>query len=154
MKQKAPEQSEKLVKQMVVSFDLSTKSCFLLTPSVTLWNSSSFHVKNVSPTVLYQQSLIGEKKLTLWSKSGYVFIKRGKELKKFSNSHSFILKKIRIYFVINFYLFIYSSSDSKSSPGNAERSAATDDKYSVYGIEQTMDKCFHFVLLKTQTSVE
>ena len=67
----------------------------------------------------------------------------------FFNSHSFILQKIRIYFVIIFYLFIYSWSDSKSSPGNAERSAATDDKYSVYGIEQTMDKCFHFVLLKT-----
>ena len=67
----------------------------------------------------------------------------------FFNSHSFILQKIRIYFVIIFYLFIYSWSDSKSSPRNAERSAATDDKYSVYGIEQTMDKCFHFVLLKT-----
>ena len=134
---------------MVVSFDLSTKSCFLLTPSVTLWNSSSFHVKNVSPDCFVSIESDWGKKLSLWSKSGYVFIKRGKELKKFSNSHSFILKKIRIYFVINFYLFIYSWSDSKSSPGNAERSAATDDKYSVYGIEQTMDKCFHFVLLKT-----
>ena len=91
---------------MVVSFDLSTKSCFLLTPSVTLWNSSSFHVKNVSPDCFVSIESDWGKKLSLWSKSGYVFIKRGKELKKFSNSHSFILKKIRIYFVINFYLFI------------------------------------------------